>query len=92
MAIVSQQLNELHNRTRSQSTERVCFQHVDPRVLDVLADWGFEPGEVESLAVGEFLYSNDRGERQRQNMFKRDTHPRRETPLDNKEEVSHTPA
>lgn len=71
MAIVAQQLNELHNKLRSQSTERVCFQHEDPRVLQVLGDWGFTDDEVHSLAVGEYLYLNDRGEKQRQTMFKK---------------------
>lgn len=88
LAIVAQQLNELNNKLRSQSTERVCFQHVDPRVLDVLQDWGFDPREVEKLQVGEFLYLNDRGERQRQAMFKRSSVTPQaaspDNPLDNK--------
>ena len=69
MAIVSQQLNELHNKLRSQSTEQVCFQHNDPRVLQVLGDWGFSENEISSLTVGEYYYQNDRGERTRQTMF-----------------------
>jgi hypothetical protein len=69
MAIVAQQLNELNNRMRSQSTEQVCFQHNDPRVLDVMADWGLSEDEVSSLTVGEYIYQNDRGERRREAMF-----------------------
>lgn len=62
MAIVSQQLNELHNKLRAQSTERVTFQHEDPRVLDVMESWGFNPDEVATLSTGQYLYRNDRGE------------------------------
>lgn len=62
MAIVSQQINELHNRFRSQSTERVTFQHEDTYVLSVMNKWGFDPEQVKVLDVGQYLYNNDRGE------------------------------
>lgn len=68
-AFVAQQLNELNNKIRSQSTERVTFQHEDPLVLELMAKWGFKPQDVASLAVGEFLYRNDKGESGRQAMF-----------------------
>jgi len=69
MAIVAQQLNELHNIARSQTTERVTFQHEDPYVLSVMAKWGFDPEAVAALPVGEFLYRNDRGEERRDKLF-----------------------
>jgi hypothetical protein len=69
MAVVAQQLNELNNKLRSQTTEQVCFQHKDPRVLDVLNDWGFSDEEISGLTVGEYYYQNDRGERRREAMF-----------------------
>lgn len=78
MAVVSQQLNELHNRLRSQSTERVTFQHEDLRVLDVMESWGFNPSEVSSLNVGEYLYRNDRGAYSRKQLFSAPLQPRQE--------------
>jgi len=60
-AIVSQQINELHNTFRAQSTEVVTFQHVDPYVLNVIGEWGFDPEQVSSLNTGHYLYRNDRG-------------------------------
>lgn len=60
-AFVSQQINELHNVFRAQSTEVVTFQHIDPYVLDVIGKWGFDPEQVSTLATGEYLYHNDRG-------------------------------
>lgn len=72
LLLVSQQINELHNRARSQMTERITFQHEDDYVLKILEKWGFNRDEVSSLAVGEFLYSNDRGERSRGNLFRVD--------------------
>jgi hypothetical protein len=69
MAIVSQQLNELHNVFRNQSTERVTFQHEDTRVLDVMEDWGFDPEAVKVLPVGHYLYRNDRGEAAQGKLF-----------------------
>lgn len=70
IAFVAQQLNELHNKIRSQSTERITFQHEDKTVLDVMWNFGFDPDIVRQLNVGEFLYRNDRGEQCQGNLFK----------------------
>lgn len=69
MAIVSQQVNELHNVFRAQTTERVFFQHLDPYVLSVAEKWGFDAEEISRLALGEFVYGNDRGEFRRGSLF-----------------------
>lgn len=60
-AIVSQQLNEIPNTLRNQCTEVVTFQHSDPYVLGVMDTWGFDPDQVNGLAIGEYLWRDDRG-------------------------------
>lgn len=69
MAIVSQQLNEMHNIFRSQTTERITFQHEDAYVLGVIDKWGFDPQLVKLLNTGEYLWRNDRGENGRGRLF-----------------------
>lgn len=69
LACVSQQLNEMHNTFRSQTTERVTFQHEDPYVLQVIGQWGFDREEVALLGVGEYIYKNDKGIVERGSLF-----------------------
>lgn len=58
---ISQQPNLIHNRVRNQLTEVVCFQQTDWRVLQCLAEWGFDPQEVSTLKVpGYFVINNFR--------------------------------
>jgi hypothetical protein len=66
---VSQQPNLLHNRLRNQVTEVVTFQHVEPRALDWLEDYGFQPDEVRGLAVGDYICRTDQGIERRGNIF-----------------------
>lgn len=70
LVCVSQQLNEMHNVLRTQTTERVTFQHEDNRVLDIMQDYGFDPGAVQMLGTGEYLWRNDRGEQGQGALFR----------------------
>lgn len=54
-AIVSQQINLIHNRIRNQLTEFVTFAHVDPRALEWIGDLGLDPEEVRGLPEGDFI-------------------------------------
>lgn len=68
-AFCAQQFNEVHNKIRSQCTERITFQHEDPYVLECIAKWGFDPEQVKAQSVGEYLYSNDRGDKSSGSLF-----------------------
>lgn len=67
---VSQQINEIPNNIRNQTTERVTFQHEDAYVLQVMNEWGFDPQIVEHMQTGEYLWRNDRGEHRHEHLFR----------------------
>lgn len=55
---VAQQVNILHNRVRNQLTETISFQQTDKTALKWLQESGFDPEELKTLQLGEWVSIN----------------------------------